>query len=213
MKKTKSESLQTYQQLLDAALEIFWRNGVTRATLQQIAEEAGVTRGALYWHFKNKEDLFEALCERHYAAFQQRFQEEKLNKAPDVWQYLHESMLDLFLRLESDAAQRKFCEIMHYKCEHTESNQTINALVNRYNRFCDERVNRALQLCYEQGRLPENSDMELTSVYLKSSFIGLLHRWLERPQEFGIKGTAEKIIDAALETIQRGAFVTHRAAK
>ena len=69
MRKTKTEAQKTRQHLLDAALEVFWRDGVTRASLQAIAQEAGVTRGALYWHFKNKEDLFETLFEQQYADF------------------------------------------------------------------------------------------------------------------------------------------------
>ena len=64
MRKTKLEAEKTRQHLLDAALEVFWRKGVTSASLQEIAEEAGVTRGALYWHFANKEALFEALFVR-----------------------------------------------------------------------------------------------------------------------------------------------------
>ena len=46
MRKTKTEAQKTRQHLLDAALEVFWRDGVTRASLQAIAQEAGVTRGA-----------------------------------------------------------------------------------------------------------------------------------------------------------------------
>ena len=67
MRKTKQEAQKTRQHLLNAALEIFWRMGVTRATLQEIAQQAGVTRGALYWHFSNKEALFESLFEQHYS--------------------------------------------------------------------------------------------------------------------------------------------------
>jgi len=69
MRKTKSEAEKTRQHLLDAALEVFWRKGVTSASLQEIAEEAGVTRGALYWHFANKEAFFEALFVRQQADF------------------------------------------------------------------------------------------------------------------------------------------------
>ena len=41
MRKTKTEAQKTHQHLLDAALEVFWRDGVTRASLQAIAQEAG----------------------------------------------------------------------------------------------------------------------------------------------------------------------------
>ena len=69
MRKTKIEANKTRQHLLNAALEVFWREGVTRASLQAIAQQAGVTRGALYWHFKNKEDLFESMIEQQICRF------------------------------------------------------------------------------------------------------------------------------------------------
>ena len=61
MRKTKEEAYQTRCNLLVAALSVFYERGVAQASLDEIAKAAGVTRGALYWHFKNKEDLFEAL--------------------------------------------------------------------------------------------------------------------------------------------------------
>ena len=53
MKRCKQDAEKTKSQLIDAACEVFYREGVARATLEQIAREAGVTRGALYWHFNN----------------------------------------------------------------------------------------------------------------------------------------------------------------
>ena len=58
MRKTKEEAYQIRCNLLDAALTVFYERGVAQASLDEIAKAAGVTRGALYWHFKNKEDLF-----------------------------------------------------------------------------------------------------------------------------------------------------------
>ena len=50
--------------LLDAAEILFQSQGVSRTSLQQIAEQAGATRGAIYWHFKDKAALFNAMMER-----------------------------------------------------------------------------------------------------------------------------------------------------
>lgn len=58
MRRTKEDSEQTKQQVLHAALEIFSEQGYQKAQLNEIADKAGVTRGAIYWHFENKEDLF-----------------------------------------------------------------------------------------------------------------------------------------------------------
>lgn len=64
-KKTKEDAERTYHALLDAATELFIRQGVARTTLGQIAAEAGLTRGAVYWHFQNKDAVIEALWLRN----------------------------------------------------------------------------------------------------------------------------------------------------
>lgn len=61
MRRTKEDANVTRQQLLNAGLNVFSEKGYAAAKLSEIAEEAGVTRGAIYWHFKNKKELFLAL--------------------------------------------------------------------------------------------------------------------------------------------------------
>ncbi|HEY3272395.1 MAG TPA: TetR family transcriptional regulator [Methanocella sp.] len=62
MRKTKEEAEVTREKLLDAGLKVFSRKGYATATLDDIAKEAGVTRGAVYWHFKGgKADLMVAI--------------------------------------------------------------------------------------------------------------------------------------------------------
>ena len=43
---------------------MFRERGVTRTSLAEVATAAGMTRGAVYWHFKDKADLFRAMCDR-----------------------------------------------------------------------------------------------------------------------------------------------------
>lgn len=64
MRRTKEQSAETREALLDAAESVFFERGVARATLEEIAREAGMTRGALYWHFADKEALYAAMLER-----------------------------------------------------------------------------------------------------------------------------------------------------
>lgn len=61
MKRKKEDAAVTRQSVLDAALKVFSRKGYTQATLEAVAREAGVTRGAIYWHFNNKFEMFGAL--------------------------------------------------------------------------------------------------------------------------------------------------------
>ncbi|MFQ7583101.1 MAG: TetR family transcriptional regulator [[Clostridium] symbiosum] len=59
MRKTKEDAELTKQNLLEAAFQLFLENGYDRTSLEQICQLAQVTRGAAYWHFKNKYEIFE----------------------------------------------------------------------------------------------------------------------------------------------------------
>lgn len=63
-RRTKAEAEATRQSILDSAEQVFMESGVGKTSLEQIARHAGVTRGAVYWHFQNKSDIFDAMLER-----------------------------------------------------------------------------------------------------------------------------------------------------
>ena len=63
-RRTKEEAQETRTLILDTAEQVFRDRGVSRTSLAEIAQRAGVTRGAIYWHFQDKADLFTAMCDR-----------------------------------------------------------------------------------------------------------------------------------------------------
>ena len=204
MRKTKTEAQKTRQHLLDAALEVFWRDGVTRASLQAIAQEAGVTRGALYWHFKNKEDLFETLFEQQYADFFAAFKDQTLRDNQDVWTHLQHNLTAMFETLATRESKHKFCNVMFSKCEQTAGNETITELACRYHRLFQKQIAYALQLSREQGRLPENTDIELAAIYLESSLVGLIKIWIDEPERFDLIAKSKRVIAANMRVLQQG---------
>ena len=204
MRKTKTEAQKTRQHLLDAALEVFWRDGVTRASLQAIAQEADVTRGALYWHFKNKEDLFETLFEQQYADFFAAFNDQTLRDNQDVWTHLQHNLTTMFETLATRESKHKFCNVMFSKCEQTAGNETITELACRYHRLFQKQIAYALQLSREQGRLPENTDIELAAIYLESSLVGLIKIWIDEPEWFDLIAKSKRVIAANMRVLQQG---------
>ncbi|WP_029462626.1 TetR family transcriptional regulator [Serpentinimonas barnesii] len=72
-RQTKAEAELTRQRLLDAAELLFLERGVSRTSLHDIAAAAGATRGAIYWHFQDKADLFNAMMERATLPLEQAF--------------------------------------------------------------------------------------------------------------------------------------------
>jgi TetR/AcrR family acrAB operon transcriptional repressor len=63
MRRTRQQALDTRARIIDAAERAFFQRGAMRTSLDDIAKEAGVTRGAVYGHFKNKEAVFHAMFE------------------------------------------------------------------------------------------------------------------------------------------------------
>ena len=63
-RKKKEEAQKTRQQLIDAAIRVFATRGVASTTLTDIADAAQLTRGAVYWHFSSKAEIFNAIWEQ-----------------------------------------------------------------------------------------------------------------------------------------------------
>lgn len=109
MRKTKTEALKTKEHLMLAALETFYRKGIARTSLNEIAQTAGVTRGALYWHFKNKEDLFDALFQRICDDIENCMSKDTENNAEgQSWAVFRRTLLHFFERLQSNDIHYKF---------------------------------------------------------------------------------------------------------
>ena len=207
MKRTKAEAQKTRQHLLAAALEVFWHTGVTRASLQEIAQEAGVTRGALYWHFKNKEDLFEALFEQKHTLLTEMLNDDVLSQQPDVWAHLRHSLLHFCNMLHEDESHRKFCQVLMTKCEQTKKNQFITNLMLRYRALWRYHVEQAIKLSIQQKSLPCNTYIALSVLYLESNMIGLLTLWTNEPTRFLLPEMAQHLINAIMNNSQNGLFV------
>ena len=65
MRRTKEEAAITREQLLSKALRVFSKMGYAATTLEDIAREAEVTRGAIYWHFGSKAELYNTLIREY----------------------------------------------------------------------------------------------------------------------------------------------------
>jgi len=119
-RKTKEAALETRAQIIDAARRVFHAEGVNRSTLDKVAKAAGVTRGAVYWHFANKAEIFLAVKQTYTSEFDQL--QSLLSPSQDesplsaIGQYLQE----LFSALLSNTAARETYEIIMLRCEYVE---------------------------------------------------------------------------------------------
>lgn len=202
MRRTKAQAQETREQLMLAALDVFYERGVGRASLHEIAQAAGVTRGALYWHFKNKEDLFEALFAHIFDNVSCRLEEDIQTGAANMLQSLRQAFINIFKRMEHDEQHRKFSAVLHLKCEHTAENAAVVAVMNRYFNMWHQQIRAALRMCVSQGHLPANLDVGFASIYLEATLFGLMEQWLFHPAAICLAQDAPRMIDTALHTLE-----------
>ena len=128
-RKTKEEALATRAQIIDAARRVFHEEGVNRSTLDKVAKAAGVTRGAVYWHFANKADLFLAVKQTYTCEFDQL--QALLLPTPDVspLDAITTYLESLFTALIENQAARETFEIILLRCEYVEEFHEVLQLI------------------------------------------------------------------------------------
>ena len=119
-RRTKEESLITRRAIIAAAREVFHAHGVSSTSLEQIATAAGVTRGAIYWHFADKAALFYAMRDEVQIPLIDR---SDLALAEGVSGLDPLQKIERFLQLvlehvTGDEATQKTFQILTFKCEY-----------------------------------------------------------------------------------------------
>ena len=132
VRKTKEEAEQTRKELIQAARRVFHQCGVSRSTLEKIAKAAGVTRGAVYWHFKDKAALFFAMREDVFVPMVERtdallFSEQFTNPLDAI----EASIKEFFRVLEDCSVVREVFEIMISRCEYVDEFASVQEDVAR----------------------------------------------------------------------------------
>ena len=191
-RRTKEEALVTRNKLLDAAECLFQSQGVSRTTLQDIALRAGATRGAVYWHFKDKSDLFNAMMERVTlpleAYFNHEDSPEKNSSQTDVHALdrTRNAILKALHQIVNDAQTRRVLEVATQKVEYVEELKSIRLrhLTVRNGFLC--RVEQGLNAACRQTHLNLPLSSAMAARGLHALIDGLIQNWLLDPQAFDL---------------------------
>jgi TetR/AcrR family acrAB operon transcriptional repressor len=197
VRKTKTETEQTRLQIIAAARRVFAKRGVSRTTLAQIAKEAGVTRGAIYWHFKNKPDLFFAMKEQMSLPLIDGVDENPDTAKPtDPLRGIEASMLEMLRLLKEDEVARTTFEIVALKCEYVDEFAALDSHVIKTG--CDfiEKLTKAYEDAKTKGLLRADLDPELCALESFAFMKGLIHLWLSDVDATIIRGKAMALIQA-----------------
>jgi len=114
MRRTKEEAAETRREILRSAEALFLDEGYENVTLDEIAAAAGVTRGAVHWHFKNKQGLLFAIRDKAQQPFQELAERIALGVAPNPLELVADTISATFAELQHEPRKRGLLKvIMH----------------------------------------------------------------------------------------------------
>jgi TetR/AcrR family acrAB operon transcriptional repressor len=178
---------------------------VTRTTFEEIAASAGVTRGAIYWHFADKTELFFAMREQVAVPMIDQIDLALLHAdgsdpLAGVERFLH----GILRALESDPAARRTFQIMGFKCEYVGE---LERELGLQRLRCSELVSKLTQTygrARRAGRLRAGLRPSMAALETCSFVIGLTRLWLLDAKGSLLRRVARRLISAHVAGHRRG---------
>lgn len=196
VRRTKADAEATRTALLDAAERLFQANGVSRTSLQDIANAAGTTRGAIYWHFQDKADLFNAMMERVTLPMERSMSAAQAVEAP-----LQRLRISVLTALRQTAADDQARRVFLIATQQVELNGEMLAVRERQLRWRDDYLTYLTQefetAAAEAGiTLPVAA--RTAALGLKAILTGLLDGWLLDTRDFDLVKVGTQVMDRYL---------------
>lgn len=185
-RKTKAEAEATRQTILDAAEQVFINRGVAHASLEEIACTARVTRGAVYWHFKNKSDVFNAMLERVRLPMEEMVEHAADEKTGDLLALRNLCIYALKTLVEDKRHFNVYKILFH----HTESDRGL--------KMQDEMAQAAIDIMTRFfDNHPPHSSLTPTQAArsLHTQMLGIYFDWLRNPHAYDLATEAQSLVD------------------
>ena len=195
MGKTKEEALETRNLILDTAETVFSEKGVSRTTLNDIAKAASLTRGAIYWHFKNKADLFEAMLQRVTLPMDEFMATPDTHPEQQPLAYVRERTLHVVRALATAPRTQRVFDIVMHKVEMVDEMSPIRAQHLIAQQGCISKIEEGFKAAIIKGQLPAHCDARIAAVGLHALIDGLFANWVLNPASFELMNMAEFTVD------------------
>jgi len=194
-RRTREEALETRSRILDAAEKVFHEKGVAHAGLEDIATAAKVTRGAIYWHFKDKAELFDAMMQRVVLPAEEMLERAGGGSQDDPLQLLKRATVEVLARTARDKRMQRVFEIAYHKCEYVGDAVGVRSRHIASQNECLRTIEAGFRECVEGGHLPSGVNPRIAAMGAMSLVSGIIANWVLDPSGFPLKRHAGALVD------------------
>jgi TetR/AcrR family transcriptional regulator, acrAB operon repressor len=203
-RRTKEDAQATRSKLLDSAECLFQAQGVSRTTLQDIARRAGTTRGAVYWHFKDKADLFNAMMERVTLPLEAAFEgggglpvSYCLTEA-DALLKIRRATVEALSRIVSDVQTRRVFEVATQKVEYVEELRAVRLRHLAVRQNFVSRFEQSIESAARRDQVVLPMPAALAARAFHALIDGLIQNWLLDQQAFDLLDVGQRAMNVYL---------------
>lgn len=188
------------QHLMETAIVQFAARGVGNTTLNDIADAANVTRGALYWHFENKTQLFNELWLQQ-PPLRDLIQDKLIGRWGDnPLQRLREKFVVGLQYIAENPRQQALMQILYHKCEFHKDMISEQAIRDKIG-LSHQSIRDSLQRCIDENLIATSLDLDVIIIILHGSFSGIIKNWLMNPESYDLYGQAPALVDNVLKML------------
>ncbi|WP_313085543.1 TetR family transcriptional regulator [Pseudomonas sp.] len=193
MRRTKEDAEKTRIALLASAERLFLDKGVAHTSLDQIARDAGVTRGAVYWHFQNKAHLFHEMLNQVRLPPEQMAERLCACSQQQPLRALRDLCIEGITSLARDEQKRRVMTILLHRCEFTdelrEAEERHHAFIDQFIELCEKLLECAV------GTLRPGVTPRLAARTVHALILGLFSDWTRDPSLFDPETDAAALVD------------------
>ncbi|MES2098671.1 MAG: TetR family transcriptional regulator [Pseudomonadota bacterium] len=198
VRRTKEEAQATRSHILDTAELVFEQRGVSGTSLGEIAKVAGLTRGAIYWHFQDKADLFNAMMERVTLPLEETDGTCGFKGADITLSQMRDAFVGLLRKLTTEPQLRRVFEIATHKVEYVGEMSAVRDRHLAMRNACLTDIERALKRAVRSGAMPKGIAPRHAAIGLLALFDGLLQNWMLDRDGFDLLRAGAQVFDAYL---------------
>ena len=198
VRRTKQEAQATRSLILDTAELVFEQRGVSGTSLHEIAKAAGVTRGAIYWHFKDKADLFNAMMDRATMPLEEGGGVCGTTGADPTLPQMRDGFVTVLRRVVADAQMKRVFGIATHKVEYVGEMEAVRERHLSIRNGCLADVEHTLKQAMKRGGLSRRVPARAAAIGLHALFDGLLQNWMLDPTGFNLVNVGTQVLDAYL---------------
>ena len=187
---------------MEAAAVLFERQGVAGTTLQHIATAAGVTRGAIYWHFLDKGALVTALLERAKMPMETAMLVLDRADTDDPLRDLRDCMLESLRMTATDEQMRRMFDICTRKMEMVgELSIMRERLLHSHQRWM-ERAESRIRIGIRRGQVRPEVSPQAAALGLWCVMDGLIRIWLANPETYDLQESGRQLVDSQIDCLR-----------